>query len=437
MLLRPGDVLAGRLDTYTVAATLNRGAYGCAHLARTTEAAWRVIKQFLPSEELSARDLAYQRVCFEREAELLTRHHSPAIVYGYEAITEGDDSHLVMEHIQGQTLRAITDRWRLERGRPFDWRRVVRLGRQLAAVLDWLHNLPGGVIYRDLKPSNIMWDTVARRLKLIDFGAARPSAGDARATQGLGTAGYAPPELYGSAELTPATDVYTLGVVLYELLCGEAPPERTPPEDFTAADPETPAALHDLILHCTRLNVAERPSTAGAVLDALRSLDADDAPPLSLPPRNLHPPLACYCPTCGASPVTDGAAYCGHDGSAYRVAVLALAPRYRPVTTVYLDRAEVQIGRRDPDAGWYPEIDLTAYDPGRHVARHHGRLVRHDGVFTFTPLTQTAATRCNGALLTSGAAVELRAGDRLELADLHATLHVRDVLDPAPLREAR
>ena len=434
MLLRPGEILEGRLETYTITATLSRGAYGCAHLARASDGAFRVIKQFEPTETLSEPDLRYQRQCFEREADILTRFHSPLIVHGYELVWREDDIFLVMEHVQGETLRSAFDRHRLDTGQPYDWPAVVAIGRQLCAALTFLHQLPGQIIYRDLKPSNIMWDAAARRLKLIDFGTARFNAAAQRATQGLGTAGYAPPELYGQAiDLSPATDVYTAAAVLYELLTGAPPPDRSTPADFRGRDDELPPALAQALLKALAQQPAERFSSAAAFEAALAAVAPEvQRPPLAARPRNGHPLLACFCPQCGREPASAAAVYCGHDGRMYHVALLQVVPRHRPTTTVYLDRAEAVVGRHDPDAGWYPEVDLAPCDPARHVSRRHLKLQRRGSQFSLTALPTVNGTRLNGQPLEPGGAVALTPGSRLELGDLVATLLSRPVLDPPP-----
>jgi serine/threonine-protein kinase len=157
-----------------------------------------------------------------------------------------------------------------------------------------------------------------------------------------------------------------------------------------------------------------------------------DTPPLNVPPRNQHPLLACYCPTCGREPTHDAAIYCGLDGATYHVAMLRIVPKHRPPTTVYVDRREATLGRNDPDAGWYPELDLTACDPARHVSRRHLKLARDGARFSATALSAVNGTRCNGVPLPADTTAELTPGSRLELGDLVATLMARPVLDAPP-----
>lgn len=430
MLLRPGDILEGQLDTYHIIATISRGAYGCAFRALALDGSWRVVKQFEPSEELSPDDHLYQRKCFEREADILIRFRSPQMVRGYELIRGDDEAFFVMEHVQGQTLRQVFDRHLHERKRPFDAATVVAIGRQLCAVLDELHHLPGQLIYRDLKPANIMWDAVGRRLRLIDFGAARFNADGQQATQGLGTEGYAPPELYGSgASLTPATDVYTLGAVLYELSCGE-PPGREASPDFRGWAEQLPLGLREAILRALQPAPEQRFASANAFGAALAAtMPTEPGPPLMLAPRNQHPLMACYCPACGMGPEREQAVYCGRDGAMYQVAMLQIVPRYRPAQTLYLDRREATLGRSDPDRGYFPEIDLTAADPARHVSRRHATLVRDGLEYRVTVHPTTNPTRIDGVLAEPLSTHPLAPGARLELGDLVAVLLVKPVLD--------
>jgi len=431
MLLRPGEVIVGQHDTYTIAATINRGAYGCAFRARTADGEWRVVKQYEPSEELSPEDQATQRRYFIREAEIVCRHRCPRMVRGYELIEHGSEIILVMEHVQGQTLRTVLDQQLLDHHEPFDAGTVLTVGAQLCDAIQTLHELPGQLIYRDLKPSNIMWDAVERTTKLIDLGAARYNQDDQQATQGLGTEGYAPPELYHpNATLSPATDVYTIGAVLYELATGQVPPAKATPTDFRGSEERLPEALRNAILVALQQDPAARFPSARALAEALASTgEAPARPGWRVPPNNHHPLLACYCPVCGREPDSDLAIYCGHCGKMYAVAMMRIVPRHRPATTAYLDRKRVTLGRNDPRSGQFPELDLTSADPGRHVSRRHLTLLREGTGYEVEVHTTQNPTRLDGRPLEPEQRYPAGPGSRLELADLVATLLVKPVLD--------
>lgn len=430
MLLRPGDILSGRSETYQIAATISRGAYGCVFRARTETGEWRVVKQFEPSEELSAEDLSYQRTCFEREARILSQIRSPLAVRGYELIQRDGDVFFVMEHVQGQTLRALFDQHLYETGEPYDSATVLSIGQQLCEVMQHLHELPEQVIYRDLKPSNLMWDGVGHRLRLIDFGAARFNADGRRATQGLGTEGYAPPELYQTAaDLTPATDIYTVGAVLYELATGE-PPGRVTPDGFRGYEESLPTALKAALLQALQRDPASRFASAREMQAALTATDPPAPLELAVPPRNSHPLLACYCPYCETEPRSEHALYCAQCGGLYQVAMLQIVPRYRPPGTVYLDRHDAVLGRSDPDRGYYPEIDLAASDPARHVSRRHATLTREGNSFQLTIHPTTNPTRLDGRLVEPSSSHPIQPGTRIELGDLLCVLRLKPILDP-------
>jgi predicted component of type VI protein secretion system len=108
-------------------------------------------------------------------------------------------------------------------------------------------------------------------------------------------------------------------------------------------------------------------------------------------------------------------------------------PRHRSVTTVYLERQEVIVGRRDPDTSWYPAIDLSAADPARHVSRRHLTLERSGTQFNVTAHRAVNGTRLDGLPLAPEQPEPITAGSRLELGDLVATLLLRPVLDPTPV----
>jgi len=150
---------------------------------------------------------------FRGEAKILSALNHPNLPTFTGLFTEGQRYFLVMEYIEGQTLEQL-----LEQNGPFPERRVLGWGRQLCDVLEYLHSQNPPIIFRDIKPGNIML-THDGHIKLIDFGIARffRLAG-ARDTQMLGTPGFAPPEQYGKAQTDERSDIYSLAITLFQLL---------------------------------------------------------------------------------------------------------------------------------------------------------------------------------------------------------------------------
>ena len=153
---------------------------------------------------------------FFREAQVLAALNHPNIVRILDFFTEEGKSFLVMEYVQGQNLHEMV----MKRQEPFSEEMVVEWAVQICDVLHYLHTHDPPVIYRDLKPSNIMID-VHDHVKLVDFGIARPFEESEDNTHVV-SQGYSPPEQYwGAAD--PRSDVYALGCTMYFLLTGEDP----------------------------------------------------------------------------------------------------------------------------------------------------------------------------------------------------------------------
>src|SRR5207302_5229962 len=129
--------------------------------------------------------------------------------------------YLVMSFIEGEPLEQYVER--MGSSLPVD--EALQIGLHLCSVLEYLHNRQPPIIFRDLKPSNVM-RTPEGQLYLIDFGIARIfKQGQSRDTVALGSPGYAAPEQYGRAQSTPRNDIYSLGATLHHLLSGRDPSE--------------------------------------------------------------------------------------------------------------------------------------------------------------------------------------------------------------------
>ena len=435
MLLKPGESLQGERSSYEMIEVIGQGTYGTVFRARDSEGNFVVVKQLFDTGSASAEDFEYQRKLFHRESEILAMVNHPKIVRGIELIERDPDLFFVMELVQGSSLRKVFDDWRAaHNNQPFPPETATAVGIELCDTLHYLHSLPGQIIYRDLKPENVMWDAHAQTCKLVDFGTARFSAKNRKVTQGLGTEGYAPPELYSTrADVTFSADVFTIGAVMYELLSGESPEPKTTPRDFRGYDPRIPNGLRTIVLTALQIDPLSRYQTAGEMGDALRRLGLDaPGPALSAVsvarPVNLHPLLSCFCPGCGAVPRTDRAMFCGKCRAPIHTVMLRVLSKNAPPTLLYLQKEEALLGRTDPDTGIFPDVDLSRFDTGRYVSRQHA-TIRRDGTQFYLTAHQTLnPTRVDGFVVAAGTTVPLQDGNRLEFADLVSNFVIRPVV---------
>ena len=192
---------------------------------------------------------------FQQEASLLAKLNHPHIPKVTDFFSEGGKQYLVMEYIKGQTLEEVLE----QRGRPFSEHEVRPWLEQLCDVLDYLHCCSPPVIFRDLKPANIMVDQTGQ-VKLIDFGIARLfKSGKTSDTQALGTPGYAAPEQHGQKQSDARSDIYALGVTLHRLLTNHDPvatPFSLPPLRQLA--PVVSDAIDKVVQQATEQNPAQR-----------------------------------------------------------------------------------------------------------------------------------------------------------------------------------
>ncbi len=271
--LRPGTLLAGR---YQITRVLHRGGMSIIYLAEDTKLNGREIalKELRVPDNASDADTQEAEAWFARESALLSMLRHPLIPVFYSVFREAGRSYIAQEYVAGENLEDL-----VQRQGPIEPDLVLSWGIALTQMLQYLHSLPEPVIFRDLKPANIvlrsMWSSPDRRLALVDFGIARSYAKDSVGTV-IGTPGYAPPEQY-QGMATPQSDVYSLGVTLHRLLTGYDPEQGTP---FTfppvrSLNPSVSPGLSAVVARATALNPAERFATADEMNAALSEL----APP--------------------------------------------------------------------------------------------------------------------------------------------------------------
>ncbi len=277
-LLKAGEVLQGR---YRIERVLGTGGMSTVYLAldlRFNRARRLCAIKEMISHILDPRMRALAQQSFEREAALLATLSHPSIPKIYDYFIEGERSYLVMEYIPGQDLETLLRR--TEGMLPVE--EVVNWAVQICDVLHYLHSQQPPIIFRDLKPSNIMVDPYGR-VYLVDFGIAKVFQAGQRGTM-VGTEGYSPPEQYrGVAD--PRTDIYALGATLHHLLTGQDP-RLEPPFSFherpiRRINPAVPEALAQVVMRALEYDPDRRFQSALEMKQALLS---------ALGPRTLMRP---------------------------------------------------------------------------------------------------------------------------------------------------
>jgi len=227
--LRFDDPLVGRLidGRYRVVEPLGHGGMGRVYRAVQVGLDREVALKVLAEGHADPRDLTFvKRFCLEASVTARLGHPNTVVIHDYGRSDDGI-FYIAMEYLEGRTLAEV-----LEAEGALPPSRVLRIGTQIARAAREAHR--NGLVHRDLKPSNVM--LVARDdepdfVKVLDFGLAKFFVrGDAELTQSgafLGSPQYMAPELLRNAPASPRTDIYGLGVVLYEMACGRPP--------FTAA----------------------------------------------------------------------------------------------------------------------------------------------------------------------------------------------------------
>ncbi len=212
---------------------------------------------------------------FTCEASLLAGLQHANLPGVYEHFQENGHWYMAMSYIQGETLEEYLEHGKRKKLQFYE---VLEIGKQLSSVLHYLHSQQPPIIFRDVKPANIM-HTPNGQIYLIDFGVARRfKPGQPKDTTPFGSIGYAPPEQFNKAQTTPRSDIYSLGATLYQLLTGHEPdstPFRFPP--IQALEPGIPKPLAALIEQMLEIDVKKRPMSTMIVEQELQRISTSVA----------------------------------------------------------------------------------------------------------------------------------------------------------------
>ncbi|MGL6095835.1 MAG: protein kinase domain-containing protein, partial [Fimbriiglobus sp.] len=305
---QPGDL--GRLDRYRVVDQLGEGGMGVIYLGIDSRLRRRVALKVIRPQFAASR-AARSRFLKESRALAAVRHDNVVTLYD---VGEADGTpFLAMEYLRGVSLHSYLRRVPIP-----TLAQALRIAREVASGLSAAHAL--GVVHRDVKPENIWLEAPHGRVKLIDFGLARPPAEDGEGADlskpgaVIGTPAYMPPEQARGLVVDHRADLYSVGVLLYEMSTGRLPYTgenpvavmialaTTPPPPPRAFNPAIPAGLESLILRLLAKDPAGRPTSARDVVAELARLEAnpeditvpdaepaDDPIPTADPARHVGP----------------------------------------------------------------------------------------------------------------------------------------------------
>lgn len=261
-----GQIIDGK---YEILREIGRGGMSVVYLAmdKRLNKQW-AIKEFRKDKDDESRRIALESLL--KEANLMKKLDHPTLPRIVDIIDDSKTVYIVMDYIEGESLNKVLDAYGAQ-----PQETVIEWAKQLSEVLDYLHTRVPPVIYRDMKPANIMLKPDGT-IRLIDFGIAREyKKGKAGDTTSIGTRGYAAPEQFGDKGQTDArTDIYSLGVTLYHLVTGKNPAE--PPYEIYPIrhwNANLSSGLEWLIQKCTQLNPNDRFQSCAEVTYVLENLE--------------------------------------------------------------------------------------------------------------------------------------------------------------------
>ena len=421
------------------------------------------LKELRPQTEDKAERATARRL-FEQEARLLRdldHVNIPKIAGFFE---ENGRACLVMEFVWGESLEKRLD----ATNAPLLETDVLKWAIQLCDALHYLHNLEPPIIFRDMKPSNVMV-TNTGLVKLIDFGIARTyKAGKKRDTVAMGSENYAAPEQWGKGQTDARSDVYALGSTMYHLLANMAPTpaflpsEPLPLGNYNGAITRQTISLVDKAMDRDRrrrfqsanemrealvnalpgpyvppvvqaaapqtMRAAPQPVQPKARLQQGSQVQPKPQPVRAAQPSRRTAPAASPRPrpvpqsekACSACRRSNRARArfcvgCGHSFVPLQPAILRVVEPVRAAWEMPVARSPMLLGRASEVEGYQPDFDMTFYDDGDYVSRRHARITKGRAGYFVADLGSSNGTTVNGHTLDPNRAYQLRNGDRIKV----------------------
>jgi len=404
---------------------------------------------------------AHAKQLFTQEATILSQLNHPNLPQVIDFFEDQGRAYLVMEFIWGESLEK-----RIEKARsPLMEREVLQWAVQVCDVLNYLHTRQPPIIFRDLKPSNVMVNN-AGVVKLVDFGIARTYKEDKlQDTIALGSENYAAPEQWGQAQTDPRSDIYGLGATMYHLLANMPPsPAFLPSEPAPlntlngAVSSETvqivskamarersdryssAQEMKTILLNClpgyispvTRPPAATRESTAASPPPQQPSVlpqrvSTQTATPPRIPRTSTTTPpkprirrvvrKVKLCPQCKHknTPAARFCVKCGYSFVGTRPAVLRVIEPVRAAWEMPVHKSPLMLGRANPTEGYRPDFDMTFYDPDGYVSRRQAHIIKAKNGYFIADLGSSNGTYVNDKRLPARKYKRLRNGDRIEI----------------------
>ena len=390
---------------YQIAEEIGQGGMAVVYRAYQPQLERWVAIKILRATEVSGQEFLDR---FRREARAIAALRHPNILTIYTYGEEGGIAYIVMEYVPGGTLK---DRLT---GEPVDWPDAATLVIPVGRALAYAHS--HGIVHRDVKPANILlprpdWPLLADfgLIKLMDH-----PEGITRPGMSIGTPAYFSPEQATGENIDHRSDIYALGVVLYELLTGHIPFEakspmdmmvrklQEPPPPLCRLNPRITPQLEAVILRALARDPAARHSTMEAFVNDLSRLPGATGRAISPTSQDVAAPsatarLGTLRPMVGPRLVVTGTG----------------------ATLLLPQKGEVLIGRGDPQVALHPDVDLAPHGGSQAgVSRQHARLLYSPEGWLLEDLRSTNGTFLNSVPLRPGQPVRIQTGDMLRCAQL-------------------